>query len=336
MSLIRKRKPPVYRRDSRETRWHHAQTRRKLGANWSDRVDLEFHQLDLRYEGLRTRHARKERQVLASLADHGQLLPVVVVAADAPFVLVDGYKRVRALQRLAHDTVRATVWAIDEAEAVILEHVMRTADPAGPLTQGWILDELRARFALSLEELGRRFDKTPSWVSRRLALVRELPDAIQTQVRAGRIAPHAAMKYLVPLARANREACLTLADAIARAQLSTRQVGDLYALWQEGTEEMRTLVGTDPLLMLRVRAHATTRPERLAAPRWLDDLKALAGVARRAHRRLREGVTVPLAAAARHEADLAMQDARADCAALFHRWDQERPDARPEPTHDGA
>ena len=299
-------------------------------------MDLEFHQIDYRYEGLRTRPPRKERQVLASLADHGQLLPVVVVAADVPFILVDGYKRVRALQRLAHDTVRATVWAIDEAEAVILEQVMRAADPAGPLAQGWMLDELRTRFGLSLEELGRRLDKTPSWVSRRLALVRELPDAIQTQVRAGRIAPHAAMKYLVPLARANREACLTLADAIARAQLSTRQVGDLYALWQEGTEDMRTLLGTDPLLMLRVRAHATGRPDRGAAPRLLDDVTALAGLARRAHRRLREGVATPLAAAGRHEADRAMAEAQADCAALFHRWDQERPDARPEPTHDGA
>jgi hypothetical protein len=46
---------------------------------------------------------REERQGLAALADHGQPLPVVVVAADAPCVLVDGYKRVRALQRLPHD-----------------------------------------------------------------------------------------------------------------------------------------------------------------------------------------------------------------------------------------
>ena len=35
--------------------------------------------------------------------------------ADAPFVLVDGYKRIRALQRLARDTVRATLRAIEEA-----------------------------------------------------------------------------------------------------------------------------------------------------------------------------------------------------------------------------
>jgi ParB family transcriptional regulator, chromosome partitioning protein len=297
-------------------------------------MDLEFHQIDFRYEGLRKRHPRKERQLLASLADHGQLLPVVVVAADAPFVLVDGYKRVRALKRLAHDTVRATLWAIEEADAVVLEHVMRAGDPAGPLEQGWMLDELRARFGFSLEDLGRRFDKTPSWVSRRLALVRELPDPIQTQVRAGRIAPHAAMKYLVPLARANREACLTLADAIARAQLSTRQVGDLYAIWQEGPDVTRTLLMTDPLLLLRARAEATgptAEGVRAPAQLFLDDLGALAGVARRAHRRLRDGLTPRLDAPARHEASLALRQARADCDALFHRWDQETIDARSEP-----
>jgi hypothetical protein len=38
-------------------------------------MDLEFHQLDCRYEALRKRDPRKERQLLASLAEHGQLLP---------------------------------------------------------------------------------------------------------------------------------------------------------------------------------------------------------------------------------------------------------------------
>ncbi len=302
-------------------------------------MDLEFHQLDLRYEALRRRHPRKERHLLASLAEHGQLLPVVVVAADAPFVLVDGYKRVRALQRLAHDTVCATVWAIGEADALVLEHVMRAADPAGPLEQGWMLDALRARFGLSLDDLARRFDKTPSWVSRRLALVRALPDVVQCEVRAGRIAPHAAMKYLVPLARANRDACVALAAAIARTDLSSRQVGVLYALWQAGTDDTRALVVSDPRLLLRVRADATARQAAIEAPpaqRFVDDVTAVAGLARRAHRRLREGIGAQLDAPGRQGADQAMRDARADCDALFHRWEKERPDAGPESTHVGA
>jgi hypothetical protein len=59
----------------------------------------------------------------------------------------------------------------------------------------------------------------------------------------------------------------------------------------------------------------------------VDDLTALAGLARRALHRLREGVAAALDAAARQETDLVMHDARADCAALFHHWDQERSDA---------
>src|ERR1019366_7779888 len=48
-----------------------------------------------------------------------------------------------------------------------------SADSA--IEQGWLLREMGARFGLGREELARRFDRTPSWVSRRLALVGELP-----------------------------------------------------------------------------------------------------------------------------------------------------------------
>ena len=92
-------------------------------------MDLEFHQLDRRYEALRKRDPRKERQLLASLAEHGQLLPVV--AAAERFIVIDGYKRLRALTRLAHDTVRALRWELEETEALILEQLMRAADPVG-------------------------------------------------------------------------------------------------------------------------------------------------------------------------------------------------------------
>src|SRR5512138_493190 len=93
-------------------------------------MDLEIGQLELRYEKLRKRSARRERQLLASLSEHGQLLPVVVVRAEAAerFVLLDGYKRVRALRRLASDTVRATLWDLPPADGLLLERLMRSAE----------------------------------------------------------------------------------------------------------------------------------------------------------------------------------------------------------------
>jgi len=45
-------------------------------------MDLELHQLDLRYERLRTRNARREERLLASLASAGQQVPLVVTATE--------------------------------------------------------------------------------------------------------------------------------------------------------------------------------------------------------------------------------------------------------------
>ena len=55
-------------------------------------MELELHQLDLRYAKLRRRSASKERQLVASLAEKGQLLPVVVVRGGeaTAYVLLDG------------------------------------------------------------------------------------------------------------------------------------------------------------------------------------------------------------------------------------------------------
>jgi hypothetical protein len=70
-------------------------------------MDLEFHQLDLRYQSLRRRAPEREKRLLASLAQHGQQAPIVVVTAEGGArVVVDGYKRVRALKTLKADTVQ--------------------------------------------------------------------------------------------------------------------------------------------------------------------------------------------------------------------------------------
>ena len=46
-------------------------------------MDLEFHQLDLRYEQLRKRSQAREKRLLLPLAEVGQQTPTVVVRAPA-------------------------------------------------------------------------------------------------------------------------------------------------------------------------------------------------------------------------------------------------------------
>ena len=298
-------------------------------------MDLEFHQVDLRYERLRTRCASREARLLASLAEAGQQVPVVVVTAGEGnrHVLVDGYKRLRALRRLGRDTVRAMVWDLDEAEALLLERLMRSGDGAGALEEGWLLAELRDRFGMTVEELGRRFDRSASWVSRRLALVGELPREIQEQVRRGEIAAHAAMRHLVPLARANAADAVRLAAGIGPHRPTSRDVGVLCAGWLSGSEATRKLIVEDPGLFLRARAQAL-RPadpaETGPAAVLLADLAALGGVARRGARHLREGLLARLLVPEHEEVARALAQARADVERLVTTYDKEARRARPD------
>ena len=102
-------------------------------------MKLEFHQLDQRWEHLRVRHPQRQRRLLASLAESGQQTPIVVVAAGQPdrYLVIDGYKRIAALQQLGRDIVKAVVWPMSEAEALLLDRSLRLSEQETALEQGW-------------------------------------------------------------------------------------------------------------------------------------------------------------------------------------------------------
>ena len=193
--------------------------------------------------------------MLASLADIGQQTPIIVVAAGPldRYLVIDGYKRVAALEQLGRDTVEATVWAMSEAEAVLLSRSMRFSPQESALEQGWLLAEMEQRFGYGLDELARRFDRSPSWVSRRLALVELLPEAIQQQVREARLGAQVAMKYLVPVARVSADDCTRMAAALVAHHCTTRQAGELYTAWRKGTRVVRERILAEPELFLKTQ-----------------------------------------------------------------------------------
>jgi ParB family transcriptional regulator, chromosome partitioning protein len=284
-------------------------------------VEVELHQLTLRYEHLRKRHPLAERALLTSLAEIGQQVPMVVIGEAERFVLIDGYKRVRALRRLGRDTARVTRWQIEEVDALLLERGLRQGSEDA-LDQAWLLAELQERFGWSLEELARGFEHSKSWVSERLALIQTLPASIQEQVRVGGLSAHAAMKYLVPLARTDAQAAQQLAAAIAPLKPTSRQVGALYQGWQCGTARTRELILASPQIYLQARSSQTPAPPS-ATQRFLQDLGALSGVARRAHRALQGGLLQQLLESERLEVKEAFTRVNADLQRLIHRIELE-------------
>jgi hypothetical protein len=113
--------------------------------------------------------------------------------------------------------------ANERSAAVLLDRSLRLCEHETALEVGWLLQEMEQRFGYSLEDMARGFDRSVSWVSRRLALVELLPEAIQQQVRDGKIGAQVAMKFLAPAARKSMEDCQRMAAIFAEHHCDTRK-----------------------------------------------------------------------------------------------------------------
>lgn len=224
--------------------------------NEQDVMQIEWHQIELKYERLRIVDARFQARIMASLVTDGQQRPVLVVESretisEQRYVLIDGYVRVAALRRLGRDTVDATVLPTGEVDALLFAHRLDGQRIRSVLEQAWLLRELVEGHARTQAMLARELGRTKSWVSRRLALVRVLPDAVQEAVRAGRIPAHGAMKSLVPLARANPAGAIALVERLGTEPVTVRQLERIYEAWRAGDAEQRTRILAEPRLFLK-------------------------------------------------------------------------------------
>ena len=219
---------------------------------------LEFHQLDRRLERLRVRHPARQRRLIASLAETSQQIPIIVIQEAERYLVIDGHKRIAALQTLGRDTVEAVVWDLSEADALLLDRSLRMSEPDSALEQGWLLAEMEERLGYSIDDLARSFDRSGTWVARRLSLVETLPETVQQQVREGKIGAQIAMRYLVPVARVSLEQCLRMAAVFsnhcgANQHWTTRQAAALYNAWREAKGAVRQRILANPELLLKTQ-----------------------------------------------------------------------------------
>ena len=249
-------------------------------------MDVDLHQLELRHRDLRIHDGDQRRRLIGSVAEIGQQVPVIVIRDAERFVLIDGYLRVEALRRLHRDTATATTWPLSEVEALLHHRHLSIAKRAA-IEDAWLLGRLRDH-GLTMDELARRLCRSKSWVSHRLGLLDELATAVQERVRAGTIPPQAAMKYLVPFARANKRQCELLLAGLGDTRVSVRDVGALYTAWKRADRAGKQHIVEAPLLFLRALSAALPESDNESASLH-KDLTTLAAIAWRAGRHVRDG-----------------------------------------------
>jgi len=270
-------------------------------------LEADLHRLDLRFSSLRVRQPRAVERLARSIAHSGQLMPVVAVHEhqQAQWVLIDGYLRIEALRRLSRDTARVELWECPLAQALLLVLVRVQGRAWEAIEEGAVIRELVGQCGLSQREVVRQTGRDASWVSRRLTLVEDLPEAVFAAVCAGELSTWSAVRVLAPLARANTEQAQTLLAALQREPLSTRQLRAWYQHFQKANRCQRERMLAQPHLFCQA-LQANTREQQARALRAGPEGAWLAEVQRIGQRLRRLGKQIPLVFAAAQTAALCL------------------------------
>ncbi len=94
------------------------------------------------------------------------------------------------------------------------------------------------------------------------------------------------MKFLVPVARISLEDCQQMAAAFAQHHCDTRQAGQLYAAWRDGSPVTRQRLLDQPELFFKAQRQVEPKPPSAPVAELLRDLEMVLAMVNRASRRL--------------------------------------------------
>lgn len=253
-----------------------------------------LHRLEPRYAHFRGWNPQRLNRLITSMERDGQQRPVIAVPLQGVkdrWVLIDGYLRLEALQRVGEDLVWVDVWDISEKEA-LLAFLGRCQERAWmAIEEAALIRELHNGFSYSLSEISREMGRSKSWVSNRLALINDLPEPLFAAVREGWVSLWAAIRILMPFARANSEHAMSLLLYIKKTPLSTRDLKRFFQHYQQATQKVRERMAGDPDLFFQaVRNEKQKQDARLLqeGPQgaWIKELSQTENTLKRLERQV--------------------------------------------------
>ena len=286
---------------------------------------VDCHQVIPRFASWRLQDPARLAPLVRSMAQHGQLTPVVVVpaSADSPrWVLIDGYRRLAALQQIGEDRIWVDAWEGSVDEALLLCLAKGAERGWEAIEQAALLHTLSERYAL--RDLAQRIGRDVSWVSRRLTLFKALPEPLLEAVRDGRLSVWAATRVMAPLARANSAHADTLLTAMHKSPLSTRELQQLFAHYRQVPQTQRERLVADPDLFIQslaARQQGAAERQLAAGPEgaWHKDLGVIKSVLKRLITQIPTLFSAPQPPAERAELLKPYQQTQA----AFHTLDQQ-------------
>ena len=197
--------------------------------------DIPLSKFDLSLSEMRVMNIARVTQVEKSMRQHGQLQAVVARPCNGRFQIIDGFKRLYVAQDLMMETLQCRVLEIDLRQAKIL---LLSYNHSNQSMQVWeeavVLKDLLQGHDLDQPRLAKLTGYSPSWVSRRLALIDKIDQGVSVEIRMGTLTSSHA-RALIRLPRGKQG---EVAQVIITHNLSSRLSNTLIDKFLAAKDEL--------------------------------------------------------------------------------------------------
>jgi len=200
--------------------------------------------LDTRYEGLRLKDKRREKELLSSIVEEGIQSPLFVTSHpdSQNHVLLDGYKRKRCAESLNLDEVPILILGENIPTSLLRFLKLNSSSGLATLEEASFIDELHGTYGLSISEMAHRLGKSTAWVSVRLGLLSRLSLEAKTQIFAGRFPVRSYMYSLRKFTRVNKKEVDNFIQNVSGKSLSIRDIDILAKEYFKGSPLLKAQI----------------------------------------------------------------------------------------------
>ncbi len=206
---------------------------------------VELSSLDLRYEGHRLRDPAGEARLLASIRERGIERPLQGVDPPAGRLLLDGFKRRRAAEKLGIAVVPYVSLGEEEATGILGLMRVSAAKPLGILEEARFLGDLLSIHGMRVAEVAETLSRSKGWVCMRQRLLEEMSPAVEEALFGGRFPVYSYMYTLRPFMRMNavgKGLIERFVKATAGRRLSVRDIELLAQAYFRGPASLREAI----------------------------------------------------------------------------------------------
>jgi ParB/RepB/Spo0J family partition protein len=208
---------------------------------------LELKTLDTSLEHTRTRNSTTERNLLASITEHDIMDPIQVVSCEknSTYVILDGFKRYRCALKLKLSTVPAELIANDPVQGILIFIRRQQNTGLNILDQAALVEELHIKYHLSIYDIAVKLDRSPSWVSLRLGMLKDLSPLVKRKIMSGAFPARVYLYSIKGFTRVNRvpsERVDTFVKAVSGKRIGTRDLTILSEAFFSGSKATENLL----------------------------------------------------------------------------------------------